>query len=197
MTDLNAGIERMRNRLKKVESIAMAALCNQPDGTLACWQHLSKAQGEIYDLLAVGWKKLVEGAEYRTPKAALDSVAGDRPLDRMLKESITDEVVVSKNATTTYGNTAAIREAVEAVVRAISEPNEVLSALLLMQAEAKCKAALAEPPRNCDLFGGDYKMLHTAWFDWTGSPSGQNPDGTAKMGFGEWLLALAGKRGAV
>lgn len=45
------------------------------------------------------------------------------------------------------------------------------------------------PLRNCDLFGGDYKMLHTAWFDWTGSPSGQNPDGTAKMGFGEWLLA--------
>ena len=101
MTDLNAGIERMRSRLKKVESIAMAALCNQPDGTLACWQHLSKAQGEIYDLLAVGWKKLVEGAEYRTPKAALDSVAGDRPLDRMLKEPIADEVVVSKNATTT------------------------------------------------------------------------------------------------
>ena len=49
--------------------------------------------------------------------------------------------------------------------------------------------ALTAPPRNCDRFGGDYKMLHTAWFDWTGSPSGQNPDGTAKMGFGEWLLA--------
>ena len=139
----------------------------------------------------------MEGAEYRTPKAALDSVAGDRPLDKMLKEPIASEVVVSKNATTTYGSSAAMREAVEAVVRAISESNDVLSALLLMQAESKCEAALAEPPRNCDLFGGDYKMLHTAWFDWTGSPSGQNPDGTAKMGFGEWLLALAGKRGAV
>ena len=61
----------------------------------------------------------------------------------------------------------------------------------------KAKAALSDPPRNCDMYGGDFKMLHTAWFDWTGSPSGQNPDGTAKMGFGEWLLALAGKRGAV
>ena len=57
--------------------------------------------------------------------------------------------------------------------------------------------SLSAPPRNCDLFGGDIKMLHTAWFDWTGSPSGQNPDGTAKMVFGEWLLELAGKRGAV
>ena len=107
------------------------------------------------------------------------------------------DAAVSKTETTTPGNNAAMRDAVEAVVRAISEPNDVLSALLLMQADAKCKAALAEPPRNCDLFGGDYKMLHTAWFDWTGSPSGQNPDGTAKMAFGEWLLALAGKRGAV
>ncbi len=61
----------------------------------------------------------------------------------------------------------------------------------------EAKEALEKPYRNCDMFGGDYKMLHTAWFDWTGSPSGQNPDGTAKMGFGEWLLESAGKRGAV
>lgn len=58
-------------------------------------------------------------------------------------------------------------------------------------------AALAAPLRNCDTLGGDYKTLHKAWFDWTGSPSGQNPDGTAKMGFGQWLLEFAGKRGAV
>ena len=56
-------------------------------------------------------------------------------------------------------------------------------------------AALNKPLRNCDLYGGDYKMLHTAWFDWTGSPSGQNPDGTAKMAFGEWLLAMTAKKG--
>ena len=51
-------------------------------------------------------------------------------------------------------------------------------------------------PRNCDTFGGDFKMLHTAWFDWTGSPSGQNADGTAKMSFAEWLLAPVQKGGA-
>ena len=48
-----------------------------------------------------------------------------------------------------------------------------------------------KPLRNCDLYGGDYKMLHTAWFDWTASPSGMNPDGTVKLTFAEWLLAPA------
>lgn len=55
----------------------------------------------------------------------------------------------------------------------------------------EAKSALVEPMRNCDRFGGDYKKLNTAWFDWTGSPSGQNPDGTVKLTFGEWLLAPA------
>ena len=56
-------------------------------------------------------------------------------------------------------------------------------------------AAIAEPPRNCDMFGGDAKMLHTAWFDWTGSPSGHNADGTVKLTYGEWLLVTATKGG--
>lgn len=51
--------------------------------------------------------------------------------------------------------------------------------------------AIAKPARNCDRHGGDYKKLHAEWFDWTGTPEGQNQDGTAKMAFGEWLLALA------
>ena len=95
--DLSASVERMRRRLKAVESIAMSALCNQPEGTFDCWQHLSRAQGQIYDLLAVGWKKLVDDAEYRTPKAALDvvmadppmeTIAGDRPLDKLLMQPV-------------------------------------------------------------------------------------------------------------
>ena len=52
-------------------------------------------------------------------------------------------------------------------------------------------AALSAPPRNCDLFGGDPKMLYTAWFDWTASPSGMNDDGTVKLTYGEWLLERA------
>ena len=55
---------------------------------------------------------------------------------------------------------------------------------------------IAKPLRNCDRFDGDHKMLYTAWFDWSGSPSGQNPDGTVKMTFAEWLLAPMQKGGA-
>ena len=64
-------------------------------------------------------------------------------------------------------------------------------------AKAELLRALEEPPRNCDRFGGDPKMLHTAWFDWSGSPSGCNPDGTVKLTFGEWLLATKKKGGAM
>ena len=106
------------------------------------------------------------------------------------------EVVVSKNATTTYGNNAAMREALfrcDAIAQ-LPETRELQSIKDMRNIIA---AALAEPPRNCDLFGGDIKMLHTAWFDWTASPSGRDWDGTPKMAFGEWLLAFAGKRGAV
>ena len=51
--------------------------------------------------------------------------------------------------------------------------------------------ALSAPARNCDLFGGDPKMLNTAWFDWTASPSGHDAIGVAKMTFAGWLLAQA------
>lgn len=51
--------------------------------------------------------------------------------------------------------------------------------------------AIAEPARNCDRHGGDYEKLNAEWFEWTGTPEGQNQDGTVKMAFGEWLLALA------
>ena len=106
------------------------------------------------------------------------------------------DAAVSKTETTTPGNAAAMREALRKITglfRDIDLTNDTPE----NEAYAIAAFALSKPPRNCDLFGGDYKMLHTAWFDWTGSPSGQNPDGTAKMGFGDWLLALAGKRGAV
>ena len=86
------------------------------------------------------------------------------------------------------GNAAAMHEALERC-DAIAQLPETRELQSIKDMRNIIHAALSAPPRNCDLLGGDYKMLHTAWFDWTGSPSGQNPDGTAKMGFGEWLLA--------
>lgn len=100
------------------------------------------------------------------------------------------------------GNEAKLRETLVAVKKSIDEigassldgdPEILMMSLTQVCARlsARIDAALAAPPRNCDKFGGDYKMLHTAWFDWTGSPSGQNADGTVKLTFDEWLLASA------
>ena len=87
-------------------------------------------------------------------------------------------------------NMAAMRHAIETAV------GDLQSELKMTHGERQfivryLKKSVEMPARNCDRFGGDYKMLHTAWFDWTGSPSGHNEDGTPKMTFGEWLLAPA------
>ena len=93
------------------------------------------------------------------------------------------------------GNAAALHEALTAIRKALLFDSSMgLYTLFHAEVDSLTSTALAAPPRNCDLFGGDYKMLHTAWFDWTGSPSGHLPDGTAKMTFAAWLLALAAER---
>lgn len=105
------------------------------------------------------------------------------------------EVAVAKMETTTstckdslqVGNAAKMRE-VLAEIRVAAMSDYEWDADYLIE---KCNAALSTPLRNCDLFGGDPKMLHTAWFDWTASPSGMNDDGTVKLTYGEWLLERA------
>lgn len=96
-------------------------------------------------------------------------------------------------APASVGDTAAMRHVIEAAIRDLESNLELTRSQYGLNNRdymiKYLKAALAKPSRNCDMFGGDYKMLHTAWFDWTGSPSGQNPDGTVKMTFPEWLLA--------
>ncbi len=91
------------------------------------------------------------------------------------------------------GNAAAMREA---LLRcdAIAQLPEVRNEQSIKDMRNIIAAALAAPARNCDMFSGDYMMLNTAWFDWTGSPSGHLPDGTAKMTFAAWLLAPAAER---
>lgn len=98
------------------------------------------------------------------------------------------------------GNVAACREALtkvsEWMAHRIATGGFEASPTIPTVLEDVVLPALSAPPRNCDRFGGDYKMLNTAWFDWTGSPSGQNPDGTVKLTFAEWLLAPATEGGA-
>ena len=71
--DLNAGIERMRRRLKAIESIAMSALCSQPENTLECWKHLGAAEGKIYELVNVGFRKLLHDAKMKA-EGAVDAM---------------------------------------------------------------------------------------------------------------------------
>lgn len=87
------------------------------------------------------------------------------------------------------GNAAMMREALLIVKKLFD--GRIMFQPAIRKAHKAVDAALAKPPRNCDRFGGDFKMLHTAWFDWTGSPSGQNSDGTVKLTFAEWLLEIA------
>ena len=99
----------------------------------------------------------------------------------------------------TVYNMAAMREALSTAIillKACEWPDDTPMQDVAEVMDEIEKAFFA-PPRNCDLFQGDFKMLHTAWFDWSGSPSGCNPDGTVKLTFGEWLLATEKKGGAM
>ena len=99
------------------------------------------------------------------------------------------------SAPQTVHNMAAMYKALVAVKKLFD--GRLMFQQAIRACHEKVNRALAEPPRNCDMFGGDAKMLHTAWFDWTGSPSGCNADGTVKLTFGEWLLVTKAKKGGV
>jgi len=95
------------------------------------------------------------------------------------------------------GNYAALREALKAAELGLFRwLSGSISRDEHRELVATIKTALAAPPRNCDRFGGDYKKLNAAWFDWTGTPDGQNVDGTVKLTFAEWLLAPATEGGS-
>ena len=104
-----------------------------------------------------------------------------------------DKVAVAESATTT-GNMAAMYEALVRVKRLFD--GRLMWQPDIHKAHEAVNAALTAPPRNCDLFNGDHKMLHTAWFDWTGSPQGHDADGTVRLTFDRWLLEIAGVRHA-
>lgn len=151
------------------------------------------------------WRKTLADivAEMRTRSREIKEAFGGRPdgVENML-DIWADRIEAIDSADAwrslyTPGNAAAMREALSDACYAMFNFLKTQNGGYEEMANAldKAKAALAAPARNCDLSGGDYKMLHTAWFDWTGSPSGHLPaDGTAKMTFAAWLLAPAAER---
>lgn len=90
------------------------------------------------------------------------------------------------------GNAAAMREALVGIRALIADEPD--GTPMIDEMKTTIEAALSAPARNCDLFGGDPKMLNTAWFDWTASPSGHDANGVAKMTFAGWLLVPAAER---
>ena len=147
-------------------------------------------------------------AEMRTRSREVKEAFGGRPdgVENML-DIWADRIEAIDSADAwrslyTPGNAAALRSALEKVRFYLPYFSQYMR-LHWEDAEAGgyyerilevVNAALSAPARNCDLFGGDPKMLNTAWFDWTASPSGHDAIGVAKMTFAGWLLAPAAER---
>ena len=172
---------------------------------------VSKYLTEIADRIEAAYKRLAiptpeqwteiarQGAEIADLKRENDAMKREREAGAEAAQ-ICGEIgeMIGRYATSEkssqVGNAAAIREALVMVKR-------LFDGLLMWQQDIRkaheaVDAALAAPPRNCDLFNGDHKMLHTAWFDWTDSPQGHDADGTVRLTFDRWLLEIAGVRHA-
>ena len=105
------------------------------------------------------------------------------------------DAAVSKTETTTPGNAAAMREALlKAIIllKACEWPDDTPMQDVAEVIDEIEKASSA-PQRNCDRFGGDIDRLREACL----RERGLNPEEDFPEVFGEWLLELAGKRGAV
>ncbi len=138
-------------------------------------------------------------AALKREKAAIEAdaltvggmVEASRKRELFTKTRKTDNSGAAIYTNDNSGDRAKLRKALENIAEAFFVGCDNRHYARLTESDYQIiNTALAAPPRNCDLFGGDYKMLHTAWWDWTGSPSGKNPDGTLKLAFGKWLLAL-------
>lgn len=87
-------------------------------------------------------------------------------------------------------NMKAMRELVRRIVKSLGGKAEVAPANMTPHEVAilnQCRAALAAPPRNCDMFAN----LHDAWLAWQ-SYCADNI-GTKTMKFHVWLYSTAEK----
>jgi len=117
--------------------------------------------------------------------------------DRELLNFFADQLMEARKHETEVGlgNCAAMRHAIMVAVSDLS------SNLKMTPGERQfmvryLHASLTKSPRNCDRLQGDFQLLNEEWFNWTGTPDGQNADGTVKLSFPEWLLAAITKGGA-
>ena len=117
--------------------------------------------------------------------------------DRELLNFFADQLMEARKCEAEVGgNTAKLREAVEAVLLAFNYGESMIVNQLpfskLLPMLRKCVEALAKPSRNCDRFGGDIEKLREACL----RERGLNPDEDFPEIFCEWLLAAITKGGA-
>lgn len=83
------------------------------------------------------------------------------------------------------GNAAKMREVLEQLASIPMPPPIHLAQQCAIEIREKAIAALAEPPRNCDRFGGDIDRLREACL----RERGLNPEEDFPDVFPDWLLA--------
>lgn len=163
---------------------------------------------ELADRAEAAAKREVDALKQRLAELNAEIAAKDAVIMRL-----NDALAEEQKRSGLHGNMAKLRAVVEDLLYMAkrfaaktpatetvifdSKTHETLKTINYHKTIEKAEAALAAPSRNCDMFGGDFKMLHTAWFDWTGSPSGHNADGTVKLTFAEYLLATTKKGSTV
>lgn len=142
------------------------------------------------------WDKRAVQCVIRQMLDECEDLSGIDPVSANRMEYYANLLIGATSDGRSFGNAVGIREALELSYRIIH--CAMVTGLINRDDANKAMdayhAAHSAPARNCDRFGGNYVMLHTAWSDWTGSPSGHLPDGTAKMTFAAWLLAPAAER---
>ena len=114
---------------------------------------------------------LFRGAHHDTAKLLCDTI-------EYLRECLNKPV----------GNTEARREALEFVAHMNDSPYTTYDVLVAVQ---KARAALAEPPRNCDRYGG----WMTALYAYNKTASVKWGDDVYDTGFLEWLWDFAKEGG--
>lgn len=144
---------------------------------------------EVFNYMKVCNPSVAGGCELRR---ALENVKDALALfSNSLKNENSDDAII------TPVNNAACRNALEEILEKIDKwrTDNVMEHWQYSQLFDIANWAIAEPPRNCDRLQGDGKKLNAEWFDWTGTPDGQNADGTVKLSYPDWLLAMTAKKG--
>ena len=165
--------EKLRNCLRDAESIITNALRSQPEGDDECKRHLTNAVKEVLGLVYEAKSQMPDGSKYAMEGMGHPS-AHDRP-----------------------SNTAAMREALELFAH-MNDDGFYDKSPVVRSIVNKARAALAAPPRNCDLpevaEGQPIDLAEQAWRVYKRFHKDSYLDAYGLLRCIGWLLAPATKQ---